>query len=90
VSALIINFHFVSFSFFIFVIACVLWPSLLLTPLRQALWIPRPIDRDAAIYRDASMLQLEKFTTEAKALTADRTSIVGRHENGQAAQGGHY
>ncbi len=29
------------------------------------------ICRDAAIYREASLLQLEKFTTEAKALTAE-------------------
>ncbi len=34
--------------------------------------------RDAAIYRDASMRQLEKFTTEAKALTAERLSLGKR------------
>jgi hypothetical protein len=33
---------------------------------------------DAAISRDASMFQLEKFTTEAKALTAERLSLGTR------------
>ena len=33
---------------------------------------------DAAITRDASMRQLEKFTTEAKALTAERLSLKAR------------
>jgi len=33
---------------------------------------------DAASDRDASMRQLEKFTTEAKALTAERLSLKAR------------
>jgi hypothetical protein len=42
------------------------------SPLDSALY------SDAAISRDASMLQLETFTTEAKALTAERLSLETR------------
>ncbi len=41
----------------------------------EAMSLDSASNRDAASDRDASMRQLEKFTTEAKALTAERLSL---------------
>ena len=44
----------------------------------EAMPLESASNRDAASDRDASMRQLEKFTTEAKALTAERLSLKTR------------
>ena len=44
----------------------------------EAMPLESASNRDAASDRDASMRQLEKFTTEAKALTAERLSLKSR------------
>ena len=44
----------------------------------EAMPLESASNRDAASDRDASMRQLEKFTTEAKALTAERLSLKAR------------
>jgi hypothetical protein len=49
----------------------------------EAMPLDSASNRDAASDRDASMRQLEKFTTEAKALTAERLSLKTRSADKQ-------
>ena len=49
----------------------------------EAMPLESASNRDAASDRDASMRQLEKFTTEAKALTAERLSLKTRSADKQ-------
>ena len=70
-SALIINFRFRLFSFFIFVITIMADEPVVVMaePLESA------SDRDAASYRDASMRQIEMFLDKVKRLAEERISL---------------
>jgi hypothetical protein len=52
-------------------------------PIAEAMPLESASNRDAASDRDASMRLLEKFTTEAKALTAERLSLKTRSADKQ-------